>query len=187
MLLLELGSVSAPFSSQKSPHPGLEAVLVRRLTGWLAPRGLTEPSLGILTQVGVVLGIMVTQIVGLRFATQSQWRYVLFLSAAVGVAQFIASPTIVESPVWLSSNGRPEDQKVVAQRLWGIKEFSSAVEPLLEEGLESEQQRVPDESEHRAPEQLVKVPQLFSSREFKRPLAVVCFAMLAQQISGAYF
>lgn len=119
---------------------------------------------------------MVTQIIGLQFATQSQWRYVLLLSAAIGVAQFLASVTIVESPVWLTANGHREDTKAVGHRLWGIQESPSAVEPLLEEGLESERPRAPD--------QLVKLPQLFTSREFRRPLAIVCFAMLAQQISG---
>ncbi|KAJ2916836.1 hypothetical protein MD484_g3595, partial [Candolleomyces efflorescens] len=130
-------------------------------------------ALGILTQVGVVLGIMTTQIIGMQFATRSQWRYVLFVSAALGVVQFLFSSAITESPVWLAARGRLEEKKLAAQRIWGIKEPASAVEPLLEEGLESE-----------ASIENVTIPQLFGPREYKKPLAIVCFAMLAQQISG---
>ncbi|KAF5324746.1 hypothetical protein D9611_004518 [Ephemerocybe angulata] len=131
---------------------------------------------GILTQVGVVLGIMTTQLVGLQFATQSQWRYVLYLSAVLGVAQFVLSTTVAESPIWLSSKGRLEERKVVAHRIWGIKEAASdAVEPLLEEGV--------DPLDAERPQESVKMHQLFT-KEYRKPLMIVCFAMLAQQISG---
>ncbi|KAJ2931427.1 hypothetical protein H1R20_g5723, partial [Candolleomyces eurysporus] len=133
-------------------------------------------ALGILTQVGVVLGIMTTQIIGMQFATRSQWRYVLFVSAALGVAQFLLSSVITESPAWLAARGRLEEKKAVVQRIWGIKEPASAIEPLLEEGLEPERPEASNEN--------VTIPQLFGPREYKKPLAIVCFAMLAQQISG---
>ena len=85
------------------------------------------------------------------------------------------SSAITESPVWLAARGRLEEKKLAAQRIWGIKEPASAVEPLLEEGLESE-----------ASIENVTIPQLFGPREYKKPLAIVCFAMLAQQISGRW-
>lgn len=131
-----------------------------------------------LTQVGVVLGIMTTQTVGLQFATQSQWRYVLFLSAAFCLGQFVLSGTIAESPVWLSSKGRVEERDRAAHRIWGIKEVDSSVEPLLEDGLESGARTPTGPARH------LKIPELFASREYRTPLAVVCFAMLSQQISG---
>lgn len=115
---------------------------------------------------------MTTQIVGLQFATQSLWRYVLFLSAAFGVFQIVISSAIAESPVWLSSKGRLEERKNVVHRIWGFREPASAVEPLLEEGGRD------------AGDENVKIPQLFTSKEFRKPLAIVCLAMLTQQISG---
>jgi CCR4-NOT transcription complex subunit 1 len=121
---------------------------------------------------------MTTQIIGMQFATRSQWRYVLFVSAALGVVQFLLSSAVAESPVWLAARGRLEEKKLVAQRIWGIKEPASAVEPLLEEGLESERSEVSNEN--------VTIPQLFGPREYKKPLAIVCFAMLTQQISGMW-
>ena len=119
---------------------------------------------------------MTTQIIGMQFATRSQWRYVLFVSAALGAVQFLLSSVITESPTWLAARGRLEEKKAVVQRIWGIKEPASAVEPLLEEGLESQRSEASNEN--------VTIPQLFGLREYKKPLAIVCFAMLAQQISG---
>jgi hypothetical protein len=31
------------------------------------------------------------------------------------------------------------------------------------------------------------VPQVLAARELRKPLAIVCFAMLSQQLSGTYF
>ncbi|KAG2020514.1 sugar transporter, variant 2 [Coprinopsis cinerea AmutBmut pab1-1] len=133
-------------------------------------------NVGVLTQLGIVLGIMTTQIIGLRFATQSQWRYVLFFSSSLALGQFFASPFMTESPAWLHSKGREEERKKVASQIWG----SGGYEPLLEEGnARDDSPALPDQRE-----KTVKIPQLFKSLEFRRPLLIVCFAMFSQQISG---
>ncbi|KAG2020515.1 sugar transporter, variant 3 [Coprinopsis cinerea AmutBmut pab1-1] len=119
---------------------------------------------------------MTTQIIGLRFATQSQWRYVLFFSSSLALGQFFASPFMTESPAWLHSKGREEERKKVASQIWG----SGGYEPLLEEGnARDDSPALPDQRE-----KTVKIPQLFKSLEFRRPLLIVCFAMFSQQISG---
>lgn len=76
-------------------------------------------NVGVLTQLGIVLGIMITQAIGLRFATPTQWRSVLFLSAATAVAQFFLSTLMVESPAWLGAKGHVEPKKTASRRLWG--------------------------------------------------------------------
>jgi CCR4-NOT transcription complex subunit 1 len=77
-------------------------------------------SSGVLTQLGIVLGIMFTQIAGFRFATPSEWRLVLFVSSFTGVAQFLVSYLIVETPTWLGIKNRHEEKQTASQRLWGI-------------------------------------------------------------------
>ena len=122
---------------------------------------------------------MTTQIVGLQFATQSQWRYVLYLSATLGAIQIALTTVVTESPVWLTLKGHVGETNKVTHRIWGLKVPTSAVEPLLqEEGLE------PDRRSPENREESVKIPQLLRSREFRKPLAIVCLAMLTQQISG---
>ncbi|KAJ6547138.1 general substrate transporter [Mycena capillaripes] len=137
-------------------------------------------NVGVLTQLGIVLGIMITQAIGLRFATPTQWRTVLFFSAAGSVAQFFLSSVMVESPAWLGGKGQVEPKKVVARKLWGqshlppVSAAASVEDPLLDE-LEAHR----DESIT-----ALTVPQVLAAREFRQPLAIVCFAMLSQQLSG---
>ncbi|KAF7338630.1 25S rRNA adenine-N(1) methyltransferase [Mycena venus] len=141
-------------------------------------------SVGVLTQLGIVLGIMITQAIGLRFATPTQWRSVLFLSAAGSVAQFFLSGLMVESPAWLGGKGHVEQKKTVARKLWGSvppptpAADASVEDPLLDE-LEA----------HRDTESITAftVPQVLAARELRKPLAIVCFAMLSQQLSGTSF
>lgn len=132
-------------------------------------------SVGVLTQLGTVFGIMTTQGVGLGFASRSDWRWVLFISSGLALGQFLTSAMMPESPAWLQSKGLAEERRKVASKIWG----SVGYEPILEEGSPAEEERP-----QAGPGETVKVPQLFTSREFRRPLLVVCFAMLAQQVSG---
>lgn len=170
-----------------------------RISRLWAPIKYTQESTGVLTQLGIVLGIMITQAIGLRFATPTQWRSVLFLSAAGSVAQFFLSGLVVESPAWLGGKGQVEPRKAVARKLWGTvppatRRFplpsspatqmsvfaaadASVEDPLLEE-LEAHR----DENVT-----ALTVPQVLAARELRKPLAIVCFAMLSQQLSGTYF
>jgi hypothetical protein len=61
---------------------------------------------------------MITQLVGFKLATPTAWRYVLILSGLTAVAQFLISPTMIESPVWAIRNGDPESGKLYHQKLW---------------------------------------------------------------------
>lgn len=73
---------------------------------------------GVLTQLGIVLGIMSTQIVGFRYSTPTEWRFVLFLSSAISCVQFVTGYMIVESPAWLGMQNRSEEKKTVSERIW---------------------------------------------------------------------
>ena len=75
---------------------------------------------GVLTQLAIVLGIMITQAVGLRLATPTQWRVVLFLSFILSAAQLLLSPAVAESPAWLEGSGHPEESAIVRRKLWGL-------------------------------------------------------------------
>ncbi|KAF8184964.1 general substrate transporter [Mycena galopus ATCC 62051] len=137
-------------------------------------------NVGVLTQLGIVLGIMVTQAIGLRFATPTQWRSVLFVSAAGSVAQFFLSGVVVESPAWLGGKGQVEPRKAVARKLWGtVPPPTPAADASIEDPLLDELEAHRDESVT-----ALTVPQVLAARELRKPLAIVCFAMLSQQLSG---
>jgi MFS family permease len=73
---------------------------------------------GVLTQLAIVLGIMITQLLGLRMATPTLWRLVLLFSSVASVVQLCLSQFIVETPVWLKQNGKPEDSRAVQSFLF---------------------------------------------------------------------
>jgi len=131
-------------------------------------------SVGVLTQLGIVLGIMVTQMVGIRFATPTGWRLVFLLSCLLSLLQIMTSPLMVESPVWLLKKRNFDDYNKVASKLWGRKPPVELEESLLEEAQQSDDNHIPN----------VDVPQLFAFRELRRPLIIVSLAMLSQQVSG---
>ncbi|KAG6874320.1 hypothetical protein C0995_001545 [Termitomyces sp. Mi166 len=162
----------------------------------LAPIFLSEiaPSsirgnVGVLTQLGIVLGIMLTQAMGLHLATPTEWRAVLYFSFAVSGVQALLSSFASESPAWLGFNGRQDEKRDVYNKLWhpeasltGMRTShrvhrveDSDLDPLLDE-LEARQQ------DRQAV--VITVPKLFFARELGKPLAIVCLAMASQQLSG---
>ncbi|KAJ7470350.1 general substrate transporter [Mycena latifolia] len=136
-------------------------------------------NVGVLTQLGIVLGIFFTNAIGLRFATPTQWRSVLFISFAASVAQFFLSSLMVESPAWLGGKGFVEPKKAVARRLWGTVPPATPAVASVEDPLLDELEAHRDESIT-----ALTVPQVLAARELRKPLAIVCFAMLSQQLSG---
>ena len=73
---------------------------------------------GVFTQFSIVVGIMLTQLIGFKLATPTAWRYVLLFSGLTAIAQFLISPAMVESPVWAIRNGDPQSGKAYHQKLW---------------------------------------------------------------------
>uniref|UniRef100_A0A8H7XKU9 Major facilitator superfamily (MFS) profile domain-containing protein n=1 Tax=Psilocybe cubensis TaxID=181762 RepID=A0A8H7XKU9_PSICU len=129
-------------------------------------------SVGILTQLAIVSGVMGTQIAGINLAYASQWRLVFLVSFILSVLQLLSSSFVVESPAFLSALQRPDDHKAAAQRLWG--------------NTASDETSLLDETDNRPPQQqeIIFIPQLLVKPELRRPLAIVSLSMIAQQISG---
>lgn len=153
---------------------------------------------GILTQVSIVAAQLFTHIIGLNMATPTQWRFVLFVSSGLGMAQLLLSPLIVESPVWLDRQGFPDQRKSAARRLWGDDSQSrlECMSPsitskrrdlnvvLPASGDEVDDPLLAESHRSKPHTSSVTVPRLFVSPEFQRPLMIVSLAMAAQQLSG---
>ncbi|KAM6500706.1 General substrate transporter [Amanita muscaria] len=135
-------------------------------------------NIGVLTQLAIVFGIMITQAIGLRLATPTQWRMVLFFSFGLCVVQLIFSPLIPESPAWLKRAGKLEESEIVRERLTGFpsgERRHDVEDPLLESVVNSRQ------GNKDAP---VTIPKALLSPDLRKPLIIICFAMLSQQLSG---
>ncbi|OCH95281.1 general substrate transporter [Obba rivulosa] len=149
-------------------------------------------TVGVLTQFAIVIGIMVTQGMGLQFATPRQWRFVLLFSAALSIAQIVVSPLVIESPTWLDRHGLLREKDKAARKIWKNAQITSstddfsddAQDPLLSAG--EDEEAVPVEHTAKADEHeaAISIPQLLSAPELRKPLTIVCFSMLCQQLSG---
>lgn len=143
---------------------------------------------------------MVTQTLGFRLATPTQWRLVLILSSALSAVQYLLAPSIVESPAYLNRNGLTAERKAAIRSLWGhqlgdagtdrklvIQPFSPCSTSNLVEDAGEEPILAPNnEDDIPCAEQpaAISIPQLLTSPELRRPLLIIVFAMVSQQISG---
>lgn len=138
---------------------------------------------GVLTQLSIVIGIMLTQAFGLFFATPIHWRLVPFISCALSLAQIVLSPFVTETPAWLAQRGLSDQEKNVGRKLWGdsiADPAGDSSEPLLEP--ESRVEGDPEPPRSIA----ITVPQLLKAKELRRPLLIIIFAMMSQQLSGKF-
>lgn len=75
--------------------------------------------LGVLNQLGIVVGIFLTQALGIIISAPTLWRLIPLTSSAVALAQLILSLRAIDSPAWLSSKSRLPEAKFAAALLWG--------------------------------------------------------------------
>ncbi|KAH9925279.1 general substrate transporter [Fomitopsis serialis] len=155
-------------------------------------------AVGVLTQFAIVVGIMITQIMGLQLATPTRWRTVLFFSAALAAVQFVVSGGMIESPTWLDRNGLLVEKDKAAKRIWKSGQIMRSTDtpnydsqdPLLSTDVEAVEDdtgtpvpvvEVPERNDQ---EEAITVPELLKAPSLRRPLTIVCFSMLVQQLSG---
>lgn len=125
---------------------------------------------------------MLTQALGLRFSSPTQWRLVLFLSSSLSLIQLITTLFAVESPAYLRGSSEEERTKVCA-RLWGADVRDVEDDPLLREHDDDQV-----EARRAQPTESLSAARLFhlskTDRTLRTPLLVVCLAMLCQQLCG---
>ncbi|KAH9048523.1 general substrate transporter [Lactarius hengduanensis] len=140
-------------------------------------------SVGVLNQLGIVTGIMITQLLGLRMATPTLWRFVLLFSSFASIVQLCLGQFIVETPVWLKQQGRADDFGDAQRCLFQQRGDISVESPLLDDAGDASQNEL-DDRRGTPRSTSVSVIELLTSRELRRPLVVVSSIMIAQQLSG---
>ncbi|KAG9011796.1 hypothetical protein FRB94_007522 [Tulasnella sp. JGI-2019a] len=161
----------------------------------VAPHNI-KGSVGVLTQVSVVIGILLAQTAGLFFSPSSShlWRAVFLISASLAAIQILLSAGIADTPLWLTSVGRQVEAKAVAGRLWKNESALFRAEDEAEahigqpeaEGLlagEADNDGTASvKSETAVPP--LSVVELFKLEPLRRPVWAIVLVMLAQQLSG---
>nr|XP_027806349.1 solute carrier family 2, facilitated glucose transporter member 3 [Marmota flaviventris] len=153
---------------------GLCTGFVPMYIGEVSPTAL-RGAFGTLNQLGIVIGILVAQIFGLKFILGSEdlWPVLLGLTIIPAVLQSIALPFCPESPRFLLINRKEEENaKRILQRLWGTPDVNQDILEMKEESVRMSQ------------EKQVSVLQLFKSPNYQQPLLISIMLQLSQQLSG---
>ncbi|KZO99551.1 general substrate transporter [Calocera viscosa TUFC12733] len=148
-------------------------------------------AMGTLNQLAIVLGILITQAIGLVLARQGLWRQVLVIAAGICVLHLFASPFIYDTPAWLEDHDHDKQAKRAAVLLWGEADPTIGDEEVPEPVPESEQQPlfegedavddVPTTPKRLKPATFTEI---FTSPALRRPVIVTFLCFLAQQGSG---
>ncbi|XP_073482302.1 solute carrier family 2, facilitated glucose transporter member 2 [Aquarana catesbeiana] len=154
---------------------GLIAGLVPIYIGEVSPTAL-RGALGTLNQLGIVTGILISQVAGLEFLLGSEklWPVLLGLSGVPAVIQTILLFFCPESPRYAFINlGREEAAKTILKKLRG---------DYYDPSKDLEEMR--REKEEAASEKKVSIFQLLKSSNYRQPLIVSLVLHMSQQFSG---
>jgi MFS family permease len=74
---------------------------------------------GVMTQITINIGLLMTQTLGYFYSKESSWRIILAAGTVIGLIQAIALFFIPESPAWTAANKDPQKALRVLQRIRG--------------------------------------------------------------------
>lgn len=98
---------------------GLALVVTSLVINEIAPP-LQKGFLGSMNQVSVNIGILITQVLALWWNNDNDWRWLLFMGAAIAAANFtLILLHVDELPVWLFHNGMSPQAFTVLHKLRG--------------------------------------------------------------------
>ncbi|XP_058472074.1 solute carrier family 2, facilitated glucose transporter member 2 isoform X2 [Solea solea] len=153
---------------------GLTSGLVPMYIGEIAPKAY-RGALGTLHQLAIVVGILISQVIGLDFVlgNDDMWPLLLGLSGAPAVLQSILLPFCPESPRYLFIIlGEEEEARISLCRLKGQYDTTADLEEMRREKEEADK------------EPRVSLLSLIRSSVYRQQLFVALMMHLSQQFSG---
>ncbi|KAM3843160.1 LOW QUALITY PROTEIN: solute carrier family 2, facilitated glucose transporter member 2-like, partial [Diretmus argenteus] len=153
---------------------GLTSGLVPMYIGEIAPKAY-RGALGTLHQLAVVIGILISQVIGLDFllGNDDMWPLLLGLSGAPAVLQSLLLPLCPESPRYLYIVlGKEKEARKSLHRLKGEYDPTPDLEEMKREKQEMEK------------EARVSILSLIRSSVYRQQLIVALMMHLSQQFSG---
>ncbi|XP_061758401.1 solute carrier family 2, facilitated glucose transporter member 1-like [Nerophis ophidion] len=155
-------------------YSGLSTGLVPMYVEEISPTSL-RGAMGTLHQLGVVIGILLAQVLGMDsiMGTASLWPLLLGFTLLPAVVQTILLPFCPESPRYLLINCNQESKaNTVLVKLRGSDDVS---EDMME---------MKEESQQMMRETKVTIAELLRSPVYRQPIIVAVMLQLSQQLSG---
>uniref|UniRef100_A0A3Q2YAQ9 Solute carrier family 2 member 3a n=1 Tax=Hippocampus comes TaxID=109280 RepID=A0A3Q2YAQ9_HIPCM len=153
---------------------GLFTGLTPMYVGEVSPTPL-RGAFGTLHQLGVVVGILIAQILGLErlLGSSRLWPLLLALTVAPAVLQCVLLPFCPESPRFLLINLKQEEEaRKALVRLRGSEDVGGDLQEMKEE------------SNKMALEKKVTILELLRCPSYRQPLLIAVILQLSQQLSG---
>ncbi|XP_037550920.1 solute carrier family 2, facilitated glucose transporter member 2 isoform X2 [Nematolebias whitei] len=153
---------------------GLTSGLVPMYIGEIAPKSY-RGALGAIHQLATVIGILISQIIGLDFVlgNDEMWPLLLGLSGAPALLQSVLLPLCPESPRYLYILlGKEQEARKSLLRLKGACDLTPDLEEMRREKEEADR------------EARVSIRSLILSSVYRRQLFVALMMHLSQQLSG---
>ncbi|XP_075758012.1 solute carrier family 2, facilitated glucose transporter member 3 [Pelodiscus sinensis] len=153
---------------------GLSTGFVPMYISEISPTAL-RGAFGTLNQLGIVVGILVAQIFGLKeiMGSESLWPLLLSFTIIPAILQCAALPFCPESPRFLLINKMEEDKaREVLKKLRGTDDVAQDIQEMKEESAKMSQ------------EKKATVPELFRSPSYRQAIIIAIMLQLSQQLSG---
>ncbi|KAM6912424.1 solute carrier family 2, facilitated glucose transporter member 2 [Xenentodon cancila] len=153
---------------------GLSSGLVPMYIGEIAPKAY-RGAMGALHQLAVVIGILISQVLGLDFVlgNDEMWPLLLGLSGAPAILQSFLLPLCPESPRYLYIlHGKEQEAQKSLLRLKGAYDPTPDLEEMKREKEEADK------------EPSVSIRSLVCSSVYRQQLFVALMMHLSQQLSG---
>uniref|UniRef100_A0A672LP38 Solute carrier family 2, facilitated glucose transporter member 5 n=1 Tax=Sinocyclocheilus grahami TaxID=75366 RepID=A0A672LP38_SINGR len=155
-------------------YSGLSTGFVPMYVGEIAPTSL-RGALGTLHQLGIVTGILLAQVFGMKeiMGTPTMWPFLLGFTFIPALLQCALLPFCPESPRYLLINQNEEAKaKTVLKKLRGTDD------------VDADMQEMREESRQMMREKKVTIPELFRSSLYRQPIFIAIMLQLSQQFSG---
>eukprot|EP00823_Brevimastigomonas_motovehiculus_P000314 TRINITY_DN10404_c0_g1_i1.p1 TRINITY_DN10404_c0_g1~~TRINITY_DN10404_c0_g1_i1.p1 ORF type:complete len:630 (-),score=97.86 TRINITY_DN10404_c0_g1_i1:61-1950(-) len=150
---------------------GGASVVVPLYLGEISPANL-RGALGTFYQLALVIGILISNLLGRPLGQPVWWRFLLALIIIPAFIQIILSPFLCESPRWLASQDRIEEAHDVLVQLRGSEDIDYDMD-CIEASKQEEQGGA-----------AVTMTSLLMNPMLRLPLMIALFLNLAQQFSG---
>ncbi|KAF9372927.1 hypothetical protein BGX21_004622, partial [Mortierella sp. AD011] len=129
---------------------GLGGVVVPTYLGEVATIK-SRGTLGACFQLLIVIGILISNALGLGLSTPPKWRVCMALLGVPALIQFALLPSMVESPKWLITQNRANEARQALQKLRGDanidNEYSDMITMILKSGSSELSPNVSDSKE----------------------------------------
>lgn len=86
---------------------------------------------GSFTQLSIVIGILISAIVGIPFSTRQLWRDLFAFALIPVLIQMITIPFMAESPFWLVMQNKNESAKDSLRQVRGVEDVEQELEDII--------------------------------------------------------